>query len=120
MDLTKLRALELPTKEIEVEVLGEKQKIVISAMGDNISLDIQDIKDANECYEVKMREYLLVKCAGLSEDDAKLICEKAGGVAAVIANAVLDLSDEFDKERVKITQEAKKKSGDAPLMDTKE
>lgn len=120
MDLTKLRALEMPKKEIEVEILGEVQKIVISAMGDNISLDIQDIREENECSEVKMRQYLLIHCAGMTEADAKLLCERAGGAAAMIANAILDLSDEFDNERIKIAQEAKKKSGDAPLTDMKE
>lgn len=118
IDLTKLKALELPTEEIEIEILGEKQKITISAMGDDISLDFRDIRKENEIYEVKQRKYVLVRCAGFTEDQADILCARAGEVAAVIIGRILDLTDKFDKEREKITEEAKKKVSAVAVTDT--
>lgn len=109
LDLTKLKALELPTKEIEVEILGEKQKVKISAMGDDLTLDIGDLRKKELKSEVKIRRLLLEKCAGLSPEDAALLCTKGGEAAAKIISAILDLSDEFDAARAEIREAAKKK-----------
>jgi hypothetical protein len=109
IDLTKLKALELPTKEIEVEILGEKQTVKVSAMSDDMSLDIRDIQKSGEIYETKTRCYILVSCAGMKPEDAELLCCNDGAAAAAIISAILDLTDEFDKARDKMREEAKKK-----------
>lgn len=109
IDLTKLKALELPTKEIEVDILGETQKVKITAMSDDLSLDIRDIRNNNTVHEVKVRKLILTKCAGMSDADAGLLCAKDGSAAAKIISAILGLSDAFDAARAKIREEAKKK-----------
>lgn len=109
IDLSKLKALELPSKEIEVEILGEVQKLTITAMGDDLSLDIREMRTELELSEVATRKRLLEKCARLSAEDATILCERDGSAAAKIISAILDLSDEFDAERLKIREEAKKK-----------
>lgn len=105
IDLSKLNALELPSEEIEVEILGEKQKCTIFAMGDDVPLDLPDAKR-----ESSMRKHLLVACAKLNEKDADALCAKDGRAAAVIVGKILDLTDRFDEERKKIADEAKKKA----------
>ena len=47
LDLSKLKALELPKKEISVEILGEEQKLEVQAFGDDIWVDISDITEYN-------------------------------------------------------------------------
>lgn len=109
IDLSKLRALELPTEEVEVEILGEIQKVKISAMGDDLSLNIREMRDKSDLAEVKTRKHLLINCAGFSAEDAELLCVKCGSAAAKLIGKILDLSDKFDAEREKIRKEAKKK-----------
>ena len=118
IDLTKLKALEFPTKEIEVDILGETQKVKITAMSDDLSLDVRDIRNNNSIHEVKVRKLILTKCAGMSEEDADLLCAKDGAAAAKILSAILDLSDEFDAARAKLREEAKKKHKPASTEST--
>ena len=110
LDLTKLKALELPSEEIEVEIMGEKQTLTITALGDDMTLDFNDIRKKNELYEVKQRKYALTRCAGLTDEQADLLCAKAGEVVAEIITKILNLTEKFDAERLKIKEEAKKKA----------
>ena len=120
LDLSKLKALELPKKEIEVEILGEPQKVEISAFGDDIYLELADIKDTNPTNsEYLSRKLLLVKCAGLTEDDAKILLSKDGKAATKILSAIFEITDAFDSERKKIRENAKKKSEQSALENTK-
>jgi hypothetical protein len=109
IDLSKLKALELPSKEIEVEILGEVQKVKITAMGDDMSLDIKDIQDSTPIHEVKVRKLFLTRCAGATDEQADILCQRAGNAVARIINAVLDLTSEFDAARDQLRKEAKKK-----------
>lgn len=109
IDLSKLKALELPTKEIEVEILGETQKITITAMSDDIFLDFRDIKKSSDIYEVKQRKLALIRCAGMTEEDADILCAKSGETAAFIIGEILELTEKFEKAKSDITAEAKKK-----------
>lgn len=118
IDLTKLKALELPTKEIDIEVLGDAQKVKIMAMSDEISLNIRDIRDSGEISEVKVRQHLLKSCANFSDEEARLLCQKDGAAVALIISAILDLTEKFDKERARIRKEAKKKHKPESLTDT--
>ena len=120
LDLSKLKALELPKKEVEVEILGELQKVEVSAFGDDIYLELSDIKDSNptNC-EYLSRKILLNKCAGLSDDDAKILLSKDGRAATKILTYIFEITDAFDAERKKIRENAKKKSGQSDSVNMK-
>ena len=109
LDLKKLKALELPKKEITVEILGEKQSLEITAFGDDVSLDISDIVENNkDSAEKKSRMHLLKNCAGLSEEDASCLLKNDGGAASVILKEIFSLTEDFRKEREKIREQAEK------------
>lgn len=120
LDLSKLKALEFPKKEVEVEIMGELQKVEVSAFGDDIYLELADIKDSNptNC-EYLSRKILLNKCAGLSEDDAKILLSKDGRAATKILTEIFEITDAFDAERKKIRENAKKKSGQSDSVNMK-
>lgn len=109
LDLSKLKALELPKKEITVEILGEKQSLEITAFGDDVSLDISDIVENNkDSAEKKSRLHLLKNCAGLSEVDALCLLKNDGGAASAIIKEIFSLTEDFRKEREKIREQAEK------------
>jgi hypothetical protein len=111
LDLSKLAALELPKKEIEVNILGDVQKVTVSAFDDGVSLDIADIAEVYpESQERRVRKKLLCECAGLSEDDAEKLIRYDRNAAFVIVNAVFDLRDEFLKARETERAKAEKNS----------
>lgn len=110
IDLTRLKAVELPTKEVEVEVLGEKQKVKISAISDSGYLDFVSIREAApERAESKIRLWILENCAGMSAADAALLMERDGKCAAAIVAEVFALTDEFTKAQAEARESAKKK-----------
>lgn len=110
IDLTRLKAVELPTKEVEVEVLGEKQKVKISAINDSGYLDFVSIREAApERAESKIRLWILEHCAGMSAADAALLMERDGKCAAAIVSEVFALTDEFAKAQAEARETAKKK-----------
>lgn len=45
IDLSKLKELELPTKEIEVDILGEAQKTVVTAMPMTFAVKIANLAE---------------------------------------------------------------------------
>lgn len=111
LDLSKLKALELPKKRIEVKIIGERQSLEISAFGDDISVRMADIREnkPDEC-EINLRKILLVSCAGLSPEDADLLLQKDGEAASKILSEIFLLANEFDRERQKIREQAEKNS----------
>ena len=66
LDLTKLPALELPSENIEFDVLGRTQKARITAADDEAFLDTADLRD-NPIFESKIRRYFLKRCTDLSD-----------------------------------------------------
>ena len=119
LDLSKLKALSIPEKEIEVEILGEPQKLKITAFGDDVSVRMADIREnkPDEC-EINLRKILLVSCAGLSPDDADLLLQRDGIAASKILSEIFTLSKEFDSERKKIREQAEKNSGKGAAENT--
>lgn len=109
-DLSKLKALEFPKREIEVEILGEKQHFTVRAYGDAMLLDLADIRAGfPETAERRWRHSILLTCVdGMTEEGAGLLLERAGEASVVILNEIFNLSDEFNKAREKITEEAEK------------
>lgn len=111
IDLTKLKALELPSKEITAEVMGEAQTVKITAYGDDISLCMTDISDNFPTDgELRIRKLLLVECAGMTEEDAQLYISCDGKGSAEVLKEIFALTDEFDKSRKAAREDAKKKS----------
>jgi hypothetical protein len=120
LDLSKLSALELPSKEIEVKILGDTQKIRVYAYDDGVSLDIADIADAHpESQERRVRTMLLIECAKLSSNDAEKLVRYAKDATVEIINAIFDLRKEFVDARNREQEAAQKnltgeKSQDMP------
>ena len=116
LDLSRLDALKLPEKEIEVSILGgDPVKLTITAYDDAVSLDIAGTAEAHpEESERRVRVLLLQQCAGLSEADAEKLVRFDAETAAKILSAVFDLRDEFVKARNELRDAAKKKPPEPP------
>lgn len=122
MDLSKLKALELPTEEIEVEILGEKQKVKIAALDDVAAILVTGIAEENICdaeKELKVRRLVLEKCIipPLSSEEVDLLITKASAVVSEISPVALKLTREFGNARKKTREEAEKNSAAAALTD---
>lgn len=116
LNLARLRAVELPKKDIDVEILGEKQSLTISAIPDSGYLDFVSIRDnAPEKAESRIRMWILENCAGMTAEDAALLMARDGKSAAAIVGEVFVLSDEFVKAQEAARAEAKKKQIEQPL-----
>ncbi len=110
MDLSKLKALALPEKDFEIEVLGSRQTAHITAYEDDISLMISDIwQNYKEDGEYRVRKLMLTRCAGLTEEDADLLLKRDGMAAGCIVGAIFELKKEFDKARAETRADAEKK-----------
>lgn len=116
LDLSRLDALKLPEKEIDVSILGgDPVKLTVTAFDDATSLDISGTAEKHpEESERRVRVLLLQRCAGLSEADAEKLVRLDSAAAADILTAVFDLRDEFLKARNAIREAAKKKPPEPP------
>lgn len=111
INLAKLKALELPSKEITAEVMGEAQTVKITAYGDDVSLRITDITENFPTdSELRIRKLLLEECAGMSAEDAELYISRDGKGAAGVLKEIFALTADFDKSRKAAREDAKKKS----------
>ena len=113
INLDELNVLEMPKKEIEVSVLGKKHKMTVTAFGDDISIQMSDIKDNRpDDGELRIRRLLITECVdGMTERAADMLLKKDGKAVSDILAAILDLTDEFDKERNAMRKNAEKNSG---------
>lgn len=111
IDLTKLKALELPTKEVIAEVLGEKQTVKITTFGYDVSLRIDDLR-LNYPGDGEFRVWLLLltECAGMSPEDAAVYISRDGKAAAALIKEISKFSKEFERVCEEKRAEAKKKS----------
>lgn len=109
LDLSKLKALELPKKEITVEILGEEQKLEIQAFADDTLLKLSDLKESHaEDFEIKSRNLILKTCTDMNQDDISCLIRMDGNAASEIIKGIFALNDEFNEERHKIRDQAKK------------
>lgn len=114
IDLSKLKALELPKKEISAEVLGETQKLTISAYGDDTALSISDIcENYKSDSERRVWCMLLEECANMTKEDAELYISMDLAGASGVVNQIHKLTAEFRKMRKEAREAAKKKSNPA-------
>lgn len=109
LDLSKLKALELPKKEITVEILGEEQTLEIRAFADDTLLKLSDLKESHaENFEIESRNLILKTCTDMSQDDISCLIRMDGNAASEIIKGIFALNDEFNEERRKIRDQAKK------------
>lgn len=113
IDLSKLRALELPRKEIEVDILGDKQIMSVRALDDEAAIRISVIaqnKDIPaEDLPVKIqREVLSNGAPDLSADDVELLLKMAFPTVMEIATEIRDLTAEYGKKRNDAKEQAEK------------
>ena len=77
MDLTKLRALEMPTKEIEVEILGELQRTTIASLPDNVAVRVMAMREIHgddpELATIVIREVLLAGAKELTPESLSTV-----------------------------------------------
>lgn len=118
LDLSKLKALELPKKEIEVEILGEVQKVEISALDDESAVRIAAIHETGSIpedeREIRIRkEILKAGVPGISDDEINVLMTKAGAVVTNIMVEIRDLTAEYAKSRSEARSEIEKNSDPA-------
>lgn len=118
LDLKKLKALELPKKEITVEILGEEQKLEVQALDDETAIKIAAIAGSDEIGEDEKelrarREMLRGGVVGISDDDIDLLMKKAAAVVTKIMLEIRDLTAEYGKSRNVTRGEVEKNSAPA-------
>lgn len=118
LDLSKLKALELPKKEIEVEILGEVQKVEISALDDESAVRIAAIHETGSIpedeREIRIRkEILKAGVPGISDDEINVLMTKAGSLVTNIMVEIRDLTAEYAKSRSEARSEIEKNSDPA-------
>lgn len=118
LDLKKLKALELPKKQITVEILGDEQKLEIQALNDETAIRIAAIAGSDgigdDEKEVRARrEMLRGGVVGISDDDIDLLMKKAASVVTKIMMEIRDLTAEYGKARNATREEVEKNSDPA-------
>ena len=118
LDLKKLKALELPKKEITVEILGDEQKLEVQALDDETAIKIAAIAGSDGIGEDEKelrarREMLRSGVVGISDDDIDLLMKKAAAVVTKIMIEIRDLTAEYGKARNVTLGEVEKNSAPA-------
>lgn len=118
LDLKKLKALELPKKQITVEILGDEQKLEVQALNDETAIRIAAIAGSDgigdDEKEVRARrEMLRGGVVGISDDDIDLLMKKAASVVTKIMVEIRDLTAEYGKARNATREEVEKNSDPA-------
>ena len=121
LDLSKLKALELPKKEITVEILGDEQNLEVQALDDETAIKIAAIASADISEDEKelraRREMLRGGVVGISDDDIDLLMKKAAAVVTKIMIEIRDLTAEYGKAR-NVTRKKKKKNSSPAVSDS--
>ncbi len=112
LDLTKLKALELPTKEIEVEILGEKQTVKITCPGEDLAAAVSTMyavrgDDGTLSVDV-IKMFLAAALPDVDAEDIAVITKRDFKSATIIAAAARDLLTEFMKAKKKCHEETEK------------
>ena len=122
LDLKKLKALELPKKEITVEILGDEQKLEVHALDDEAAIKIAAIAGSDGIGEDEKelrarREMLRGGVVGISDDDIDLLMKKAAAVVTKIMIEIRDLTAEYGKSR-NVTRGEVEKNSDPAASDS--
>ena len=123
MDLTKLRALEMPSKEIEVEILGELQRTTIASLPDNVAVRVMAMREIHgddpELATIVIREILLAGAKELTPEDVDLLVARDFAAAAKIAAEIRDLTSQHRKAMDELRETARKNLQAAGLESVK-
>lgn len=114
LDLSKLKALKIPEKTIEVRIGAEMQKITVTAHDDVVLLMITGIMQNHpDDGELRVRRLLLTECAGLDQEQAETLLRNDGRAAAVLIGEILKLTAAFNAERDRMREQAEAPKQDA-------
>lgn len=113
LDLTKLKSLELPTAIVDIEIMGEKQAVKVTAPSDETALTIAELATLDlqgTALTLAIAKVILSDCcADITAEDADTLREKAfaSAVMPIMAKA-RELRIEFEKRVAEITENNKK------------
>ena len=110
LDLSKLEALKLPEKEIEVQVMDETQKVKIRALDDETAIrvaTIAQIPDKNMDLEVR-REVIGHGVVGITDKQLDILMSSGAFSVSDLLVEIRDLTKEFSDERKQIRERAEK------------
>lgn len=110
LDLSKLEALKLPEKEIEVQVMDETQKVKIRALDDETAIrvaTIAQIPDKNMDLEVR-REVIRHGVVGITDKQLDILMSSGAPIVSDLLVEIRDLTKEFSDERKQIRERAEK------------
>ena len=110
LDLSKLEALKLPEKEIEVQVMDETQKVKIRALDDETAIrvaTIAQIPDKNMDLEVR-REVIRHGVVGITDKQLDILMSSGASIVSDLLVEIRDLTKEFSDERKQIRERAEK------------
>ena len=111
LDLSKLKALELPCKEVTVTIAGQEQTVTVRALNDETSVQVAVLGEQKENADTLLkihRTVLLNGIDGVSEEDVDILCQKAMPTAMKLVSEIRDLTVEFAQMRESVSAEAKK------------
>lgn len=115
LDLKKLKALELPKQEVEVEILGEKQTVEVQSLDDETAILVaslavdKTIGDGER--EIRIRKEVLKSgVIGITDDDVDLLLKRGAIPANTLITSIRDLTVKYADVRKQAKEEIKKKS----------
>lgn len=120
IDLSKIPALELPSRNVKIKILGVEQEQEIHALSGDDAMKAWALTFADENGEntVKRIYIALTKGAGLRQEDATALVRLDWDAAVFLANEVFLLTSEFDKSKMAMAEQAEKNSGKADSTDS--
>lgn len=111
LDLTKLKALQYPTKNITVNIAGDDQIVKIQALNDEVSVQIAMLGDQPDSPENILKLHHAVLKNGvcdISDEDVVILCQKAMPTVMILVAEIRDLTMEFATARKQTAEDAKK------------
>lgn len=127
LDLTKLNALELPTAIVDIEIMGEKQSVKVTAPSDETALTIAEIGTLDlhgTALTLEIAKVILSDCCDITAEDADTLRAKALSTAVLpIMAKARELRQDFEKRRAEVTEQnkreqAQEKNGAEPATAT--
>lgn len=119
LDLKKLKALEMPSEDVEVDILGEKQTVKVNAPNDEVAAILYGVgtekRKSDSEITIAVARVVLATCVeDITKEDAELLLARAltTAVLPIVAKA-RDLRIQFDKAKAEAAKSAEKKSGQA-------
>ena len=110
IDLSKLKHKELPTKTLEIEVLGEPQKITIKPINGRGLTSLGLISEDDIDRSAKMCLIALMYGLNLTQNEAELFMNNDIVAADTIAAAIIEFTGEYTQEIASAKDYAKKNS----------